>query len=411
LKKKELVYKPNQTIMITNREITATQRKAYNIILFEAQNELKNNPNQVLFNFEISKLKQRAGIKASDNWHLKKDIKKLRNIEVEVVKDNGDWSIFGLISYADKNDELLEVELPKPIREALIKNDYYTTLDLLIIKELQGKYAIILYEIAMRYQKKEIPKFTIEEFKELTGTSEIKSYNDFSLLRKKVIETAITEINEKTDLEIDYKIKKRGRKVIEIKFSLIKKKRKVVIIDLEIEETENEELKELINMLPEEEKNTEIKKEKWIKKLEIALKEHSYNAISDDILYSKGNADDFESFFANSIKSGHWGLGYQEKLKAKEVEQNLKKENEEKLKKEIENKKKREAEEQKRIEEETVKLDLLYKEQSEQEKEEIYNFALELMKKDGHNMANKKVLQIMFNTAYKYKAMNEIEKI
>jgi hypothetical protein len=107
LKKKELVYKPNQTIMITNREITATQRKAYNIILFEAQNELKNNPNQVLFNFEISKLKQRAGIKASDNWHLKKDIKKLRNIEVEVVKDNGDWSIFGLISYDFYVDEFI----------------------------------------------------------------------------------------------------------------------------------------------------------------------------------------------------------------------------------------------------------------------------------------------------------------
>lgn len=71
-KNKELLHKPNQTIMITNGEITVSQRKTYNVILHDARKQLKENPNKILFYFSIADLKDRAGIHATNNKELKK---------------------------------------------------------------------------------------------------------------------------------------------------------------------------------------------------------------------------------------------------------------------------------------------------------------------------------------------------
>lgn len=220
MQNRDLLHKPNQTIMISSKDISLNQRKAYNVILYKAWNELKTNENQTIFEFNISELKEKAGIKATDNWHLKRCLENLSDVKVENIKDNGDWSFFRLLSSATKNGNVLEIELPSPIRKALIKNNFYTTLDLLTIKSLEGKYSVIFYEMAIRYQKKEVPEMKIEELRLLTGTMERKSYNDFGVFRQKVLTPAIKEINEKTDIILDYDIKKEGNKVITVKFKV-----------------------------------------------------------------------------------------------------------------------------------------------------------------------------------------------
>lgn len=235
----EVVYKPNQTIMIVNGEITVTQRKAYNVILHKAWNELKTDKNKILFEFNISELKGKAGIKATNNVELKNNIRKLKNIETEIIKENGDWSIFNLISQADKRDDVLEIQLPEKIRQALIANEYYTTLDLLTLRSLEGKYAVILYEMAIRYQKTQIPEMTIEELKLLTGTEKKKSYDNFYNFEKKVLKPAIVEINEKTDILLDYDTKTRGNKVIGVKF-IIRFKEKQIKTPKQIDESIHE---------------------------------------------------------------------------------------------------------------------------------------------------------------------------
>lgn len=220
-KKTDLMHKPNKTIMVSNGEITPTQRKAYNIILQKAWYELRLNNNQILFNIDITELKEKAGIESKDDNRLKNDIKKLRHIDIETVKENGDWSIFSLISQAERKGNVLEVELPQKIRQALIENDYYTTLDLLILKTLKGKYAIILYEIAIRYKKTQIPEMTVDELRELTGTETKKSYGDFGVLKQKILSPAIDEINKKTDINLSYtETQKKGKKVLAIKFNI-----------------------------------------------------------------------------------------------------------------------------------------------------------------------------------------------
>ena len=96
MNKKDVVYKPNRTIMITGQDISVLQRKVYNVMLHEAQQELKKDKSKILFLMSISKLKDKAGIHASNNVHLKKSIDKLRFMGVETVYENGDWLVFNL---------------------------------------------------------------------------------------------------------------------------------------------------------------------------------------------------------------------------------------------------------------------------------------------------------------------------
>jgi len=225
--------------MISNGEISLTQRKAYNVILQKAWNELKVDKNQTLFQFNISELKEKAGIKTTDNKRLKTDIAKLKNIDIENVRENGDWSIFSLVSSARKKNDVLEVELPIQVREALIDNTYYTTLDLLILKGLERKYSVILYEMAIRYNKKQIPEMTINEFRILTGTDTKKSYEDFGLIRQKVLTPALEEINSyKTDIMLSYTTTTRGKKTLTIKFTVkSKENRELISVSDEISAT------------------------------------------------------------------------------------------------------------------------------------------------------------------------------
>jgi hypothetical protein len=110
---------------------------------------------------------------------------------------------------------------------------------MLILKQFKSKYSIILYELAEDYKsnrssKVKIPKMELEKFRKLMGIKETQ-YKDFRNLRIKVIEQAISEINEKTDLIISYEVTKRGRKVTHIDFTTIRKNKLLLSDKEEIE--------------------------------------------------------------------------------------------------------------------------------------------------------------------------------
>lgn len=309
--KNEILQKPNQTIMITNKdEISLTQRKVYNIILFEARRELLKNNAQNYFYFSIADLKKRAGVKATDNWHLKKDLEKLSDIKVEIIKDKkDDWGFFRLLSSAEKEGDLLKIELPGKIKESLINNDYYTPLDLFIIKKLNKKYSVILYEMALRYKKTEIPKLTIEEFKKMTGT---ETYMNFSDLKKRVIKPAIDEITEKTDIILSYTCEKFGKKVISIKFEIESKKQ-----EQENNKIYSESVEKLFSMLPEMEQLESRKSD-----LEKLLQEHTGKYLAADIKYcNKQKPKNYWAYFLKSTQEGHFSKNDIEKEEKKAAKQ------------------------------------------------------------------------------------------
>jgi len=222
LLKKDLVAKPNQLIEISGN-ISGVQSKMYNVILARAHRQLKEDHNRVSFFFDIEDLKKASGISDKNDNRIRGYLKKLLDISVEYTDTKGEWGGFNLISEYKKVEDKVRIDLPSTIREALVGNSYYTTLDLLMMKSLEGKYAITLYELAIKYHKVEIPEYSVEDFRKITYTEKSKSYNNFNLLKTKVVEPAIEEINNKTDIELCYTTKKTGRKITAIKFYVKKK--------------------------------------------------------------------------------------------------------------------------------------------------------------------------------------------
>jgi len=97
-------------------------------------------------------------------------------------------------------------------------------INLVVIKSLRSRYSIALYELAEDYINMQIPKMTIVSFRELMGIESDKYYK-FSMLRKRVIDMAVDEINssENISFNISYELEKSGKRITDIKFTTHKK--------------------------------------------------------------------------------------------------------------------------------------------------------------------------------------------
>ncbi|MEM8528365.1 MAG: replication initiation protein [Bacteroidota bacterium] len=113
----------------------------------------------------------------------------------------------------------IEFELPTPILEAVKNPEMYVKLDLFILRGLRSKYSSALYEALKDYQNLNSIRVEIEVLRKLMGVGE-KQYSVFTMFKKRVLDRAISEINEKTDISIQYELERAGRKVEAVIFSV-----------------------------------------------------------------------------------------------------------------------------------------------------------------------------------------------
>lgn len=117
----------------------------------------------------------------------------------------------------------------KPFLLGLVDNGFYTQAELITFLALKSKYSKRLYELLKSYldiseakrYKLTIKKFEITELKQLVAAENYDKFKDF---RSRVLDIAMREINEITDIEASYSTTKTGRKYTGIEF-LIKYKK------------------------------------------------------------------------------------------------------------------------------------------------------------------------------------------
>ena len=102
------------------------------------------------------------------------------------------------------------------------ENRYFTHYQLKYILPMKSQYAIRLYELLKSYQRNNIEWFfDIDPLKKQLNCDQYSNFKDF---RRRVIEPAVAEINEFTDIKIAWDIEKEGRKVSKVVFFMIGKK-------------------------------------------------------------------------------------------------------------------------------------------------------------------------------------------
>ena len=205
--------KHSSLIASSNRNISVPQRKMYNAILYLTSKQLQADPSQRKFKMRFVEIAKFSGYNGTTNGkYLKNSIKELTETVVEyniLKKDVNKWGVFALISHAtiEDYDEHITVEFPSIIIENIVYPNIYSLLNLSVVNSLQGKYSLPLYELLTDYKKVRKLFVSLESLREILGV-EKGLYPKISNFKIKVLEPAIEEINNVTDLEVDYDLER-----------------------------------------------------------------------------------------------------------------------------------------------------------------------------------------------------------
>ena len=101
-----------------------------------------------------------------------------------------------------------------------LKN-HFTALNLSDLMGLQSIYSIRIFELIKQYESIGKREISLKDLREYCGVTPDK-YKKFNDLKKRIIESATEEINEKTDIFISYEAVKTARKITSIRFSIKK---------------------------------------------------------------------------------------------------------------------------------------------------------------------------------------------
>lgn len=184
------------------------------------------------YQFEIKDFYALCGLEDQSYTKLKAMLRKLsdRSWWAE-IDDKGTESVLRWFTVVRTNNKSGKVTLKfhedmmpfllKLAEQAREKGIFYTQYQLKYVLPMQSQYSPRLYELLKSYQKNNREwHFETEKLKSLLDCKNYKNFNDF---KRRVLDTAVHEINEYTDLDITYDTDHEGRKITEIRFYMAEK--------------------------------------------------------------------------------------------------------------------------------------------------------------------------------------------
>jgi len=149
-----------------------------------------------------------------------------RMFEVENEKTYQQLWTFQRVEYVKGKGYLL-IQLALPIRSYLFNlKDNFTSYQLHSALKLSSKYAKRIYQIASQWKDKPTtPTYSLDEFKEMLHLKDPKgkakeTLKNISQLKERVLDIAVRQVNEHTDLRIGYELSKRGRAYDSVRFTI-----------------------------------------------------------------------------------------------------------------------------------------------------------------------------------------------
>jgi plasmid replication initiation protein len=211
------VVKSNELIQKTRYTLSAQEQK----VLLYTISKIKPNDTTQEFSFNIKALCEICGIGFySKNYNNFKDtIKKLADKSFWIKQ--GDKQV--LCRWYNKvvvNEKDLTVYLRlddniMPYLTALREN--YTSYILENVLVMESKYSIRLYEILKSYAGLKEYSVLVDTLKDKLQCAEYPVYNNFKV---RVLDTAINEINNFTDIRVSYTPIRENRRIVALNFNI-----------------------------------------------------------------------------------------------------------------------------------------------------------------------------------------------
>ena len=138
------VIKASPAIQIQSK-ITHLQRRAWNVLLANAYNEL---PNTDIYSVSVAELSRKLGFNSHNEDYLKETLEALVDCTVEwniLGKDNKqEWGVASLLASAKIKDGICTYGFAPHLRLQLHNPRIYTKLNLRLQNQFTSKYALVL---------------------------------------------------------------------------------------------------------------------------------------------------------------------------------------------------------------------------------------------------------------------------
>ena len=139
--------------------------------------------------------------------------------KIKVVKSR--W--VSQIAYIDAAAEIQIIFAPAVASMCSRLERHFTSYDLDQVSKLNSKYAVRLYELVIAWKATgKTPIFEINDFRNKLGLHE-SEYSTMSNFKKFVLDLAVAQINEHTDIKLDYEQHKTGRTISGFSFKFKQK--------------------------------------------------------------------------------------------------------------------------------------------------------------------------------------------
>ena len=143
----------------------------------------------------------------------------LQDEKLKVVKSR--W--VSQIAYVDDLAEVQIIFSPAVASMCSRLESHFTRYDLKQIAGLSSKYAVRLYELVIAWKATgKTPEFSLAEFRSQIGLLD-SEYTPMNNFKKYVLDLAVAQINEHTDIKLDYEQHKKGRSITGFSFKFKQK--------------------------------------------------------------------------------------------------------------------------------------------------------------------------------------------
>jgi plasmid replication initiation protein len=221
----------SKQLVHTSYEVSAIQNRIFYYCLLTTQKE-KNG--ELCCHVKLNDLKKLIPNKNQRTLaNIKKTIQILKQTSLEFEKnENGDRieCDYNLITGSEYNvnKEVFKIKLADRLYKHLIDYTVYAPLSLDILTRFKSFYSQRLYELLRLWSRTEkviVKSFKIEQLRFILGVEH--KYPEYKNFKQRVLNQAIKEINQFGNMDVSIEEIKNGRKVEEIKFTILDNEKKV----------------------------------------------------------------------------------------------------------------------------------------------------------------------------------------
>jgi hypothetical protein len=209
-------------VHISNK-LSLTQRKASNVLLFNAYDDLLTKEQHRI---RIRDLAAVIGCESHNLEPLKDALRGLARtvLEWNILDHEGrekEWGATTLLAQATIRGGYCTYAYSPELREKLYNPQVYARINLSLQRRFSSGHALALYENCARFRNVGTTGWIdVATFRQLLGINEGTYYHDFRKLNAKVIKPAVTQVNTTSDLLLQVDYQRQKRRVVSLRFQV-----------------------------------------------------------------------------------------------------------------------------------------------------------------------------------------------